>query len=69
MAYKVRIEIGKGKNRSVSESISLPNRKRVCNFIKRSPFVKSNTNIKVTNLKTKKVLTGKQSRFCIRKDF
>ena len=43
MAFKVRIEVGKGKNRSVSESIPLPNKKRVCSFIKRSPFVKSNT--------------------------
>ncbi len=64
MAFKVRIVVGKGKNRSVSESIPLPNKKRVCNFIKRSPFVKSNTNIKVTNTRTKKVTTGKRAKFC-----
>jgi len=27
MAFKVRIEVGKGKNKSVSESIPLPNKK------------------------------------------
>jgi len=64
MAYIVRIEVGKGKNKSVSQSIPLPNKKRVCNFIRRSPFVKSNTNIKVKNTRTKKTVTGKQARFC-----
>jgi len=63
MSYKVRIEIGKGKNKSVSQSIPLPNKKRVVKFIKRSPFVKSNTNIKVTNTRTKKVINGKSFRF------
>ena len=64
MTFKVRIEVGKGKNRTVSQSIPLPNKQRVCSFIQRSPLVKSNTNIKVTNLRTKKVTTGKASKFC-----
>lgn len=38
MAYKVRIEVGKGKNKAVTESIPLPNKKRVCDYIKRSPL-------------------------------
>ncbi|HEY0087317.1 MAG TPA: hypothetical protein VGB37_00645 [Candidatus Lokiarchaeia archaeon] len=64
MAYKVRVEVGKGKNRAVTESISLPSKKRVCNYIKRSPLVKSNTNVKVTNLSNGKVTIGTQSKFC-----
>ena len=62
--YKVRIEVGKGKNKAVTESIPLPNKKRVCNYIKRSPLVRSNTKIKVTNLKNKKIHIGTQSKFC-----
>jgi len=64
MAYKVRIEVGRGKNLAISESIPLPNKQRVASFIKRSPLVKSNTNVKVTNLRTKKTLFGKSARFC-----
>jgi len=64
MAYKVRVEVGKGKNKAVTESIPLPNKQRVCNYIKRSPLVRSNTNIKVKNLRTGKVTTGTQSKFC-----
>ena len=66
MTYKVRIEVGKGKNHAVTERIPLPNKKRVCNYIKRSPLVKSNTKIKVTNLRTKKITFGTQSTFCVR---
>ena len=67
MAYKVRIEVGKGKNKTVTESISLPTKKRVCNYIKRSPLVRSNTKVKVTNLRTNKSTIGTQSKFCIRR--
>jgi len=63
MRYKVRVETGYGKNRTVTESIPLP-KKRVCAYIKRNPLVKSNTNVKVTNLSTGKVTIGKQSKFC-----
>lgn len=69
MPYKVRIEVGKGKNKAVTESIPLPNKKRVCNYIRRSPLVKSNTKIKVKNLRNNKTITGTEGRFCIRKDF
>jgi len=69
MAYIVKVETGKGKNKSVSQSIPLPNQKRVCNWIKRNPMVKSNTNIKVTNTRTKKTSAGKESRFCVRRNF
>lgn len=66
MTYKVRIEVGKGKNKAVTESIPLPNKQRVCNYIKRSPLVKSNTKVKVTNIQTGKIQIGTQSKFCIR---
>jgi len=64
MAYKVFIETGKGKNRSTSGSISLPSKARVCAYVKRSPFVRSNTKIQVKNTSTGKVTTGTQGRFC-----
>lgn len=66
MAYKVRVEIGKGKNHAVSESIPLPNRQRVCRFIRENPMVRSNTQVRVTNLRTGKVTIGNQAKFCIR---
>ena len=69
MAYIVKIETGRGKTKSKFQSIPLPNKQRVCNYIKRHPAVKSNTNIDVTNTRTKKTSTGKQSRFCVRKSF
>ena len=64
MTYKVRIEVGKGKNKAVTESVPLPNKKRVCNYIKRSPLVNPNTKVKVTNINTNKITVGTQSRFC-----
>ena len=69
MAYIVKIETGKGKKKSNFQSIPLPNKERVCSYIKRHPAVKSNTEIKVTNTRTKKTLSGKESRFCTRKRF
>ena len=63
MTYIVRVEVGKGKNKAITQSIPLPNKKRVSNYIKRNPLVRSNTDIKVKNTRTKKTVTGKQSRF------
>jgi hypothetical protein len=65
MTYKVRVEVGKGKNKAVTESIPL-NKSRVCNYIKRNPLVKSNTKVKVINLSNEKVIVGTQSKFCNR---
>ena len=67
MAYKVRIEVGKGKNKAITESIALPTKKRVCNYIKRSPLVRSNTKVKVTNLRTNKSTIGTQFKLCGRR--
>lgn len=69
MTYKVLVEVGKGKNKAVTESIPLPSKDRVCNYIKRNPLVKSNTKVKVTNLNTKKVTIGTQAKFCIRRNY
>lgn len=63
MSYKVFVEVGKGKNRSTSGSVSLSNKQKVSNWIKKSPFVRSNTNVKVTNLKTGKTITATRGRF------
>ena len=65
MPYKVRVEVGKGKNKAVTESIPLL-KKRVCSYIKRNPLVKSNTKVKVTNTQTGKTQIGTQSKFCSR---
>lgn len=63
MSYTVRVEVGKGKNISRTESIPL-NKTKVCNYIKRSPLVRYNTKIKVTNIQTGKTQIGTQSKFC-----
>ena len=65
MAYVVRVEVGKGKNRSVTQSIPL-SKKRACAYIKRNPLVRSNTKVKVTNMKTGNTQTGTQGKFCNR---
>ena len=57
MAWVVRIETGSGKNKSVFQSIPLPNKARVRAYVKRHPAVKSNTKIKITNTITKKSKT------------
>ena len=64
MAYKVRVEVGRGNNRATTESIALPNKKRVCAYIKRNPLIKSNTNIRVKNLSNGRITTGTQYKFC-----
>ena len=63
MAFIVKIKVGKGKNITRTQSIPLPNKDRVCRYVRKSPLVKSNTNIRVTNTKTKKTVTGKQGKF------
>ena len=64
MSYTVFIQSGKGKNKATMGSIHLPSKKRVCNYIKRNPLVKSNTKIEVKNLKNNKTIYGTQSQFC-----
>jgi len=63
MAYKIFVEVGKGKNKSTAGSIPLPNKSRVENWIRKSPLVRSNTKIKVTNTRTGKITTGNERRF------
>ena len=63
MAYKVRIDIGKGKNRAVSESTVLANKENVANWVKKHPLGNANTKIEVKNVDTGKVITGRKLRF------
>lgn len=61
MAWIVRIESGKGKNRSVRQSIPLPNKERVRAYVKRNPVGRSDTPVKITNTVTKKTKTFTKS--------
>ena len=63
MAYKVRIDIGKGKNRAVSESTQLSNKEDVARWLKHHPLGNSNTKVEVRNVDTGKVMTGRKLRF------
>lgn len=63
MPYVVRVEVGKGKNRAVTQSIPLPNKKRMCAYIQRNPLIRSNTKFKVTNIKTGKSEKGNEAHF------
>jgi hypothetical protein len=57
MAWIVRVETGKGKNKSISQSIPLPNKSRVRAWAKRHPMIKSNTKVTIKNTTTKKTIT------------
>ena len=57
MAWIVRVEIGKGKNKTVRQSIPLPNQERVRAWAKRNSSIKSNTPVRITNTTTKKSKT------------
>ena len=63
MAYKVTIKTGSGKNQSRSGSLSLPNKQRVVNYIKRSPIANSRSKICVKNTVTGKMMCGDTFRF------
>ena len=63
MAYKVTIKTGSGKNQSKSGSISLPNKQRVVNYIKRSPIASSKSRICVKNTVTGKTMCGDTFKF------
>lgn len=67
MSYTVSVKVGKGFNRSTSQSIPLPNKDRVVNYIKNNPMIKSNTNIELKNNTNKELITGKRAKFILRK--
>lgn len=69
MAYKVRIDVGKGKNRSVSQSVPLSKKEDVARWVRTHPFGNSNTKIEVKNLNTGKVITGRKLKFYHPKTF
>lgn len=57
MAWIIRVEKGRGKNKSVSQSTPLPNKARVRAWAKRNPMIKSNTKVTIKNTRTKKTIT------------
>lgn len=60
MSYTVFIKVGK----SQMGSIPLPNKIRVCNYIKRNPLARGKTKIEVTNLRNNKITYGTSFEFC-----
>jgi hypothetical protein len=62
MAYKVFVSVGKGKNRATAGSIPLPTRSRVEQYIKRSPLIRSNTDVQV-KIPKGRTIVGKPNRF------
>jgi len=63
MAYKVSIQVGRGINRTRTESIALPNKARVARCVKRSPVGNSSTNISVRDLNSGKTVSGRKIKF------
>ncbi|MFW6129902.1 MAG: hypothetical protein ACOC56_01885 [Atribacterota bacterium] len=63
MAYIVKVETGRGKKKSISQSVPLPNKKRVSTYIKRNPLIKSGTEIKVKDTRKKKTFKGTKGKF------
>jgi len=57
MAYIVRIQTGKGKNRSVSQSTPLQNKQKVRKWVKRNPVGNLSTDVTIRNTRTKKTIT------------
>ena len=63
MAYIVRIEVGRGFNRTIRQSIPLPSRNRVAIYINKNSSIRANTDVKVTNTITKKSIIKKPYYF------
>jgi len=62
MGYIVRIAIGKGMNRTVTQSIILPNKERVRAYIKRNPVGNINTRITIKDINTNKIYSMVKGR-------
>ena len=69
MGYKVRIVIGSGNNLSTSQSVVLPNKARVSNYVKKHPFGNASTRISVENTSTGKVSRGAKRKYYNPKNF
>lgn len=65
MAYLVRIEIRKGKLKTVTSSTPLRTKEDVVRWVRRNPVGNSNTKVKVTNTITKKSIIGSKMGFSI----
>ncbi len=57
MAWIVRIKVGKGKEKTVTQSTPLPNKQRVRAWVKRNPVGRADTKVKIINTSTKKTKT------------
>jgi len=60
MPYIVKIQSGSGKNKARTQSVPLPNKARVRAYISRNPLGNYNTDVKITNTRTKKTSTIKK---------
>jgi len=63
MSYKVSIQVGRGMNRTRTESIALPNKERVSRYVKGSRVGNSRTDISVKDLNSGKTTYGKKIKF------
>jgi hypothetical protein len=60
MAYVVKIETGKGKKRTVSQSIPLSSKEKVRRWVKRNPVGRNSTEVTIRN--TRKKTTKKTTK-------
>jgi len=63
MSYKVYIEVGKGEEKAISESTELSSKEDVSRWVKSHPFGNINTKIKIKDLSSGKIVSGKKVRF------
>jgi hypothetical protein len=68
MPYIVKISVGKGKERAVTQSIPLPTKERVRRYVKRNPLGNYRTKVIIINTSKRKrylMTKGEASRFGI----
>ena len=57
MAYVVRIQTGKNKNKTVTQSIPLPSKERVRMYVKRNPVGNWRTKVTIRDTRKNKTIT------------
>lgn len=63
MAYIVRIQVGKGKEKSVSQSIELNSKADVSRYVRKHPFGNSKTHVEVEDLDSGEISKGQKIHF------
>lgn len=63
MAYVVKVKVRTRGGIAKSQSIPLPSKERVERYIRLSPMIRANTNIRVVNTRTKKTVEGQRAKF------